>query len=120
MLTKDQCEAMAARIDVWMRAQDRWIPAKEIAAAFEVPQRRLRSSGPRAGLCSAFAISGDAGLKHVACATEEEFQAFDARLRSHSVAQFQRLRKLRNARREILRAGPPFVTEADTGQGILL
>lgn len=113
--------ANAIEIEGYLLDARRWVPAAEICARFAVRERLLRSDGDRLGLCSAFAISGDQGYKHVAVATEAEVDHFYARLRRHGLAELVTARRLKRRRREVLAVipRPPAVVEKDTGQVLL-
>jgi hypothetical protein len=101
-----------------------WVPIHELTTTFRVNERELRSMAGKPGLCSRFAISGNQGYKHVRHATEEEFQAFKERLRSHGLAELERVSHLEKARNE-----HAAITASDleanrsfdkSGQGLLL
>ena len=112
----------AAQIEAYLLENRHWIPAPEICARFGVHERALRGLGDRPGLCSAFAISGDKGLKHVRYATDAEFDHFSNRLRQHGIAELVRVRNLRRLRRSFTTSisRPPVVFEKSTGQALLL
>ncbi|MCF7849722.1 MAG: hypothetical protein K9M45_12805 [Kiritimatiellales bacterium] len=103
-------------------AGDGWVNSKVLCAAFDVTERQLRKVGDQEGLCSAFAISGDKGFKHVALAARLEWLRFKHRMRKHAIAELIRVRDLDRRRNQITKTikRPIFVAEKDTGQGILL
>jgi hypothetical protein len=96
-----------------------WVKAAQLSEVFGVRERALRSEGAEPGLCSAFAISGDKGLKHVRNATTDEWLRFKHRLRRHGVGELIRVRSLQHRRREISDRRPGFQVERDTGQVLL-
>ncbi len=113
----------AEGIEHFLLLRPAWVPASEIAAWFRVDERELRSTGGEPGLCSAFAISSNLGYKHVRHATEEEFQAFQSRLRSHGWAEIQRADQLVSARNGVPvqpKQVQPATAFDQEGQGLLL
>jgi len=108
-----------AQIEQWLMDQDGWSSAAELCMTFAIDERSLRSVGNTPGLCSRFAISGPLGFKHVRNATREEYLAFRHRIRRHAASEFRRTRLLDRIRHNVLEATKPL-TEADTGQAILL
>ncbi len=97
----------AVTIEHYLLMRTRWVPAADIALAFHVDERDLRAAKGKPGLCSAFAISSNAGFKHVRHATQEEFDAFRERLRSHGLAELHRVAQLEAARDGHLSQTPP-------------
>ena len=99
-----------------------WIKSAELVAVFDLgDERQLRAVGRQEGLCSAFAISGDKGFKHVERATTAEYRKFKHRLRKHAVAEFRRTNNLDRRRAGVIKSikRPQFTAEKDTGQGLL-
>ena len=113
--------ALSTEIEGYLLDARRWVPAAELAERFGCRERAFRALGEQPGLCSRFAISGDRGFKHVACATDQEFARFYARLRSHGLGELVHARRLKRRRAELLRvvARPPAVVEKTTGQVLL-
>jgi hypothetical protein len=111
-------------IEHYLLLRDRWVPASEITSTLHVDERDLRARDGKPGLCSNFAISGRQGYKHVKYATEEEWAACDAHLRSHSIAQLERLANLRTCREAHLNNTHSTEAQGHTfdraGQGQLL
>ena len=112
---------LSTEIEGYLLDARRWVPAAELCERFEVPERGLRALGDQPGLCSLFAISGDQGFKHVAHATDQEFDRAYARLRSHGLAELVRARRLKRRRAELHAkvTRPPAVVEKTTGQVLL-
>ena len=83
--------------------------------------RQFRRVGDLQGLCSAFAISGDKGFKHVSLATTGEWLRFKHRLRRHGIGELVRVRDLDRRRRHVTRTTrrPPLTFERDTGQAVM-
>ena len=109
---------LADRIERFLLDRAAWVPVREICERFDVPERRLRALGDRHGLCTAAAISGDHGLKHVACATTAEWLQFKHRMRHHAIGELVRARDMDRRRQQVLRARrrPAATVERDTGQ----
>ena len=112
----------SAQIEAYLLENRHWIPAREICAKFGCHERALRGLGDRSGLCSAFAISGDKGLKHIKWATNSEWEHFSNRLRQHGIAELVRVQKLRRVRQAFTTSTPrqPVVFEKATGQALLI
>lgn len=88
--------ALTELIEDHLEATGKWVSAKSLTSTFGVKERDLRAVGDRPGLCSAFAISGNQGFKHIKHATEDEFEMFYERLSQHSLNEFTRASKLRS------------------------
>lgn len=86
---------LAAAIESFLLKQGAWVGSEDLCLIFHV---ELRATGEVPGLCSAFAISGTRGFRHIASCTEEEWQGFQARLRAHGIAELRRVRLLSRAR----------------------
>jgi len=98
-----------------------WVPGGELCERFNLPSDRMfRQTADSPGLLSEFAISGNAGFKHVARATDAEWNRFYSRLRQHGIAELVRVRNLRNKRRNMTRRAKERVWERTTGQGLLI
>lgn len=102
-------------IEEYLLRRGGWVSAAELARLFSVKQRELRTRDDKPGLCSNFAISGNAGFKHVRKATDQEWRHFEARLRAHGIAELARVKRLRIARQD----RPQSRFETATGQGLL-
>lgn len=76
-----------------------WVSVAELCRLFQIRARDLRTRDETPGICSDFAISGNAGLKHIDNATEGEWKHFESRLRSHGIGELQRVKRLRVRRR---------------------
>lgn len=85
-------------IEHYLFLRPHWVPASELTSTFRVLERELRSRAGEPGLCSSFAISGNQGFKHIRHATEEEWTAFESRLRQHGIAELTRIKHLRERR----------------------
>ena len=72
-----------------------WVPARDLAWVSECSERDLRGDHSEIKLCS---ISSNAGYKHVAHATDEEFNHYCARIRAHARAELERVNKLEEVR----------------------
>ena len=112
--------ALAAQIEAFLLSSRRWVSADELCERFLVNEREFRATAGRPGLCSAFAISGNSGFLHVACASDEEFAGFYERVRRHGIGELVRVRRLRRRRMELRapRVVPPAMTIG--GQFLLL
>lgn len=73
-----------------------WIPADCLADTMGVSARSLRHGGEND--ISGFTISGDHGYLHVKLASDEEFNRFTNRIRSHAMAEMDRVRALERNR----------------------
>lgn len=113
--------ALGADIERFLLERTTWVADREIAERFGIRERRLRALDGVPGLASGFAISSDAGLKHVACATTEEWLHFKRRIRKHGIGELRRVRDLDRRRTQVTREhrSGGFVCEHDTGQGLL-
>jgi hypothetical protein len=107
-------------IEQYLLAIGAWVPAQEICDTFHVTERQLRQVGDVEGLCSAFAISGDRGFKHVAKATPTEYVRFKHRIRGHGIQELRRVRDLDKRRQAVTRTFKNMLFEKDSGQGLLL
>ncbi len=92
---------LAEQIEAFLLSERGWVSASLLCERFNVRERALRGISGKPGLCSTFAISGDKGYKHVARATEREFERFRSRLREHAIAQMVRARRLRRLRDQL-------------------
>jgi hypothetical protein len=91
-------------IEAYLLRHAGWIPAATIVQEFGLGDgRALRAAGDKPGLCTAFAISGARGLRHVRCCTQAEFDAFYTRMRKHGIGELVRARKLLRARGKVVR-----------------
>lgn len=110
---------LSLTIEAYLLERGDWVTSEDICGRFGIKDaRQLRQVGDTPGLCSAFAISGDKGFKHVSCATRTEFERFCSRLRLHGIAEFMRVRGLRRRRANVTRQvkRPAVVFERDSGQ----
>ena len=110
---------LGERVEGYLLNQRGWVPAAELCRVFAIGQRALRGAKGSPGLCSGFAISGDKGYRHVATATDGEFDRFDARMGDHAIGELQRRRKLRARRRELLAVAAAVVPMTREGQALL-
>ena len=100
-----------------------WVKSDKLCKMFDLPSdRALRKVGNQEGLCSAFAISGDKGFKHVTKATPAEYKRFKHRLRKHAINELRRVRNLDQRRHQVTKTTkkPAITTEKDTGQILML
>ena len=111
------------RIEEYLLSQplSGWVKADVLCARFEINERQLRKVGNQEGLCSAFAISGDKGFKHVTKATTSEYKRFKHRLRKHAINELRRVSRLDQRRHQVITTTkrPEFIREKDTGQGLM-
>ena len=98
-----------------------WVPSQELCTSFGISPRQLRQVNDHPGLCSAFAISGDKGFKHITRATTSEWLHFKHRLRKHGISELVRVRTLDRHRRNATRVtrAPTLTLEKDTPQSIM-
>lgn len=108
-----------AQIEAYLLEQRAWVPVGLICQRFGLKERRLRGLDGKPGLCSEFAISSDHGLKHVAVATTAEWIEFKHRLRKHGINELIRVASLGKRRAQVTRQTRCFVSEKDSGQGLL-
>jgi len=93
--------AKAAAIEFFLLRRADWVSAQEICRAFQVDERELRATKEIPGLCSAFAISGNRGFRHIETCTADEWTAFEARIRSHGISELVRVKNLRTRRNAV-------------------
>ena len=110
---------LAQQIETHLLDQGDWVPARQIRSMFNVTDRQLRQTADQQGLCSAFAISGDKGFKHVSQASTSEWLRFKLRIKRHSIKQLVRLRDLGRVRKDASRIFRGRHFEKDTGQAIM-
>lgn len=107
-------------IDAWLRTIKGWVPGEIICQTFQIPERRLRWDQGRPGLLTECAIShSQKGFKHVANATDDEWDECDNRDRKSCASRYISLRKRRMRRRNEMRLRPLPVSELHSGQGLL-
>lgn len=108
-----------SQIEAYLLAQRAWVPVGLICERFGLKERRLRGLDGKPGLCSEFAISSDRGLKHVSVATTAEWIEFKHRLRKHGINELIRVASLGKRRSKVTCQTSCFVSEKDSGQGLL-
>ena len=92
-----------AEIEKCLVAHGGWVSAAFLVDDFGLSdERELRATGDKPGLCSAFAISGKRGFRHVRCCTQQEFDEFYSRMRSHGIGELVRARRLMRARGKVV------------------
>lgn len=102
--------ATSQMIEHYLLRHAGWIPAANIVEEFGLGDERvLRAAGSKPGLCTAFAISGPRGLRHVRCCTQPEFDAFYSRMRKHGIGELVRARKLLRTRGKVVRGNASVV-----------
>lgn len=95
--------SLSSMIEAFLLRSSDWVPASAIVARYELSdERELRATGAKPGLCSAFAISGAKGFRHVRCCTQPEFHAFYTRMRKHGIGELARARRLLRARGKVV------------------
>jgi len=110
---------LADKIEEYLLTAGCWVPAEALCRYFDVTARQLRQIGDRQGLCSAFAISGDKGFKHVSLAPTTEWLHFKHRLRKHGIAELVRVSKLDKRRHDATKPWRARQFERDSGQGVM-
>lgn len=113
---------LAQQIEACLLERGTWVSSEEICEQFSLPDdRALRAVGDHPGLCSAFAISGNKGFKHVAIAQKSEWLHFKHRLRKHGIRELVRVRDLGRRRARVTKClrRPPMILERDTNQALL-
>lgn len=111
---------VASQIEAWLIQQTDWISEAALCERFDINERQLRYIGTTPGLISHFSISSPRGYKHVRNATRMEYLKFCHSEKRSGITRFRRLRILSRVRHNVLEPTIPFLTEADTGQGIML
>lgn len=97
-----------------------WVRSDVICERFGIADARaLRGIGREPGLVSNFAISSDAGYKHIEHATTGEWLRFQWRIVHHAIAELRRWRRLKKRRQLVLAKRAAAPTERDTGQTLL-
>lgn len=112
---------LSLEIEDYLFARAGWVPAQELCEVFGLRERALRQVDEMPGLCTAFAISGKSGLKHVSLATTAEWLEFKHSLRKHAVRELMRVRHLgalRSAQVRHLRS-IGIAVERDSNQTLL-
>ena len=112
-------ENLRQQIELWLITQREWVPAAAICERFGVKERQLRADRDRPGLCSEFAISSDAGFKHLRNATETEFDQARDRILSHLKHEAKRVRSWTQRRHNERQGLRPNLVEKFTGQTLL-
>ncbi len=106
----------AKLIEAHLLAARGWVSSERLCELFNLANDRpLRAHGDKPGLCSDYAISGKRGFRHVAHATQEEFESATGRKRRHALSELVHVRRLRANRQLALQRFDPA-----TGQGVLL
>jgi hypothetical protein len=111
-------DALVQMIEAYLLQRACWVPARELCERFGLNERALRQDGDRPGLCSAFAISGVDGIKHVSLGTTKECLEFFHTLTRHGISELRRVRALRRRRHGMARQirRPAVIQERDTPQ----
>ena len=113
-------EDLIKQIEAYLLEARGWVSSEALCAQFGLKDDRpLRSTAGVPGLCSAFAISGDNGFKHVLRASTTEWLRFKHRLRKHGIQELVRVRELDRVRHEATRQVADITFERDTGQALL-
>lgn len=116
---KSRCDVEAA-VEAYLLDHGGWVKAEDLAFRFGVRERQFRQLDGVPGLCSAFAISGDHGFKHIRHATTAEWLRFKHRLRRHGIGELIRVRDLDSKRRNVTRPFRAHTFERDSGQSVML
>lgn len=113
--------ALAEAIELYLLQRGDWVSTTEICARFSLrDDRPLRQVNEAPGLCTAFAISSDKGLKHVSKATTREWLRFKHRLRRHGISELQRVSRLDRRRRQVVTHSAVGIDwERDSGQAVM-
>lgn len=80
----------------FLKSVNGWVSADVICGELQITKRSIRSGGEND--ITNFTISSDEGYKFVGYATDEEFNAFVSRIKSHALAELDRVRLLERAR----------------------
>lgn len=72
-----------------------WVDADTLAELVDCNKRDLRGED---SLVKNFAISSDRGYLHILNATDEQFQTYVNRIRSHAIAELRRVQYLKKKR----------------------
>lgn len=111
---------LAQQIENYLLEQGTWVPTHEIIARFGLrDDRPLRQVDDQPGLCTEFAITSDAGLKHVSLATTTEWLRFKHRLRRHGIRELIRVRTLDKRRHQVTRQAFGMKWEKDSPQAVM-
>ena len=109
-----------AEIEAWLLQIGTWVSGEIICQTFQVEERQLRRNRGKPGLLSICAIShSKKGFKHVAIATDDEWEECDRRERKHCATTYIGLRQRRTYRRNQVKLIPPVLTERHSGQCLL-
>ena len=108
----------ASQVEAFLLAERRWVSSAEICERFGIKKRALRQIDGQPGLCSEFAVSGDKGYRHIAFATDTEFERWQRRLRTHAIGELVRVRNARRKRKSLL-APKPVPAMTREGQVLL-
>lgn len=109
-------QRIADAIEAHLLSNPDWVPVADLAERFQVNERALRRRGHHPGLCSDFTISGDQGLKHIAWSTDDEWDAYQGRIRTHALAELVALRRKRARRAHHFDATRASLVEKDGQQ----
>lgn len=110
---------LAEQIEAYLREQRGWVKAADLVRRFNLrDERHLRAIGDKPGLCSAFAISGNKGFRHIEFCSDGEWHRFSERIRQHGIAELVRVKRLRLKRSTLTKTKPPVTFEKVTGQAI--
>lgn len=72
-----------------------WVDADTLAKMADCNKRDLRGED---SLVKNFAISSDSGYKHILNATDEEWNRYYNRIRSHAISELRRIQGLKKKR----------------------
>lgn len=90
----DQYE-IRGQMDDYLIRHGGWVPGAQLAYKFGVKERNLRGED---GLLAGLAISGDAGYRALMCASDDEFDTYCNRIRSHAISELRRIQRMKRNR----------------------
>ena len=89
---------MKQQIEDYLFYHGDWVATENLVYVFNIDPRQLRSNGSQPGLCSDFAISGPRGFRHILKCTDQEWNFFEARIRTHGLSELHRVSVLKQKR----------------------
>ena len=107
--------SISSQVDAFLLSRQGWVSASVLCEKFYLHPRELRASEGKPGICSNFAISGNAGFRHINCCTDAEWEAFRERLTAHGLAEIDRVTTLQSKRPQ----QPTQPTHEDYQQSLL-
>ena len=90
----DHRSEKSAEVEAFLLRETTWVRSDAICLRFQVRERYLRAFGDQPGICSAFAISGMKGFRHIRCCTDAEWMEFRMQLNAHATSEMSRVKTL--------------------------